>query len=160
MGNNYLYASLLCYPHHTTFPPTPLGIEAMLVAAMKGWALLATTALRSVCLDMLPTLCGLLDSPCPDVRNTAGESLAMLYELHFVPSMECDDDEEEGEGGGAHKVTRLPRINQVVIHVGMRYATRPRIFSVHSGQHLFLAALSHLANAVLYDDPFFYISGI
>ncbi len=100
MGNNYLYASLLCYPHHTTFPPTPLGIEAMLVAAMKGWALLATTALRSVCLDMLPTLCGLLDSPCPDVRNTAGESLAMLYELHFVPSMECDDDEEEGEGGG------------------------------------------------------------
>ncbi len=71
----------------------------MLVAAMKGWALLATTAPRSICLDMLPTLCGLLDSPCPDVRNTAGESLAMLYELHFVPSRECDDDEEEGEGG-------------------------------------------------------------
>ncbi len=86
---------LLSSPYH----PPSLGIEAMLVAAMKGWALLATISTRAICLDMLPTLCGLLDSPCPDVRNTAGESLAMLYELHFAPYRESNDDAEEGEGG-------------------------------------------------------------
>ncbi len=71
----------------------------MVVAAMKGWALLATISTMAICLDMLPTLCGLLDSPCPDVRNAAGESLAMLYELYFESSRENDDNAAEEDGG-------------------------------------------------------------
>ncbi len=70
-----------------------------MIATMKGWALLATTSTRAMCLDLLPTLLGCLHSPSPDVRNATGESLAMLYELHGATHRESNDDaEEEGEG--------------------------------------------------------------
>lgn len=68
-------------------------------AALSSWSLLATVMPYSVVHDSLvklcPVFCKLLESPDVDLRITAGEAIAVLYE--FIGDDDEDDDEEDSD---------------------------------------------------------------